>query len=401
METDNHRLTLLIIMPLLFILALVPVRYIAAQDDVNVIDIDPAAPSVPQKVAVIPCKDFIDDGLFQSIKRRTRTALDAGATYLIYEIGTYGGGVKPADDISKYLILEVGKTPGVKTVAYVTTEAISAGSMISVACNDIIMLENTTIGDCAPINMGGSLEGVEREKTESFIRAIFSRSAEANNYPEPLLHAMVTQAIEVYRVKNLATGAFEFFETVDLPKDAALYDLENKELVVKDTELLTLTSKKAQEYGVSRATVQNLDEAITFLQERDNVTFQGQPMVLGLLWSEQMVRMLNHPAVASILVTLLLLGVYVELKAPGLGLPGLLAVICAVILIGSKYLHGMANWAEVAILLIGFALLALEIFVIPGFGVAGITGMICIFAGLFGMLIKNAPDQIPWPQTNV
>ena len=91
--------------------------------------------------------------------------------------------------------------------------------MISVSCKDIIMLSNTTIGDCAPITMGGKLEGVEREKTESYIRAIFSRAAEANGYPEALLKAMVTQQLEIFRVKNLKSDKYEFFETEDLPKD--------------------------------------------------------------------------------------------------------------------------------------------------------------------------------------
>ena len=107
---------------------------------------------------IIPCKGLIDDGLYKSIRRRTSEAIEMGADYLIYEIQTYGGVLKSGDDISKYFILEVGKK--YRTVAYITTEAISAGAMISVACRDIVMLENTTIGDCAPIVMGGTLEGV-------------------------------------------------------------------------------------------------------------------------------------------------------------------------------------------------------------------------------------------------
>lgn len=102
------------------------------------------------KVYVIPCKDMIDEGLYESIKRRTQIALDDGAKYLIYEIGTYGGLLKSADEIAKYFILDVGKKA--RTVAYVTSEAISAGALISVSCQDIVMLENTTIGDCAPDN---------------------------------------------------------------------------------------------------------------------------------------------------------------------------------------------------------------------------------------------------------
>jgi len=89
-----------------------------------------------------------------------------------------------------------------------------------------------------------------------------------------------------------------------------------------------------------------------------------------------------------------------EMSSPGLGLPGLVAVIAVVIIIGSKYIAGMANWVEIAIFTLGLLLLALEIFVIPGFGVAGASGIICIVIGLFGMLIRNAPDQIPWPTTD-
>ena len=361
---------------------------------------DTNQPSV--KAAVIVCKDMIDDGLFKSIKRRTRIALDGGADYLIFEIGTYGGLLQSADDIAKYLILDIPQiSDKAHTVAYITTEAISAGAMISVSCRDIIMRENTTIGDCAPIVMGGKLEGVEREKTESFTRAAFTRAAEANGYPVALLKAMVTMQTEVYRLKNLQTGELEFFESERLPKDPNLYDLENKELIVKDDELLTLTASKALEYGIARATVQDLTGALNFLAERDGVSFAGEPMLLETTWSEEMVRWLSSPAVMAVLVMLALLGVYVEFNTPGLGLPGLVAVICFTIIIGSKYLVGMANWVEVALFITGIILLLVEFLILPGFGIAGITGIAFIFAGLFGMLVKNPPNKLPWPESSV
>jgi len=351
------------------------------------------------KAAVIICKGMIDDGLFKSIKRRTQIALDEGVEYLVYEIQTYGGLVNAADNICKYLILEVGKKA--HTAAYITTEAISAGAMISVSCQDIIMLENTTIGDCAPIVLVPSqkLEGVDREKTESFIRGAFDRAAKANGYPRALLRAMVTMQIEVYRVKNIKTGEYEFFESVRLPKDPnEIYDLDNKELVVESDKLLTLIASDALEYGVARAVVKDRAEALEFLAKRDGVTFVGEPMVLETLWSEEMVRWLNSPAVMAVLVMLALLGVYIEFNTPGVGLPGLAAVICFTIIIGSKYLVGLANWVEVALFVLGILLLLIEFLVLPGFGIAGFSGIICIFAGLFGMLIKNPPDKLPWPQ---
>ena len=360
---------------------------------------DPNVVSPQSKAAVISCKGLIDDGLFKSIQRRTNEALAEGVEYLIYEIGTYGGLLQSADDISKYFILDVGKRA--KTVAYITTEAISAGAMISVSCQDIVMLENTTIGDCAPITMGGKLEGVEREKAESFTRAAFDRAAEANKYPQALLRAMVTMQLEVYRVKNLETGEYEFFETERLINDPNLYDIANKELIVKDDEILTLTASKAAEYGIARQVVTGMDGVLEFLESRDGVQFSGEPKVLKTNWSEKMVRWVNSPAVMGILVLLAMLGVYTELNTPGLGLPGLVAVICFAIIIGSKHLIGLANWVEVAVFIVGIILLMVEFFVIPGFGITGAAGIVCILAGLFGMLVKNPPDELPWPKTTI
>jgi len=350
------------------------------------------------KAAVIVCKDMIDNGLYKSIQRRTQKALDEGVEYLIYEIQTYGGLVSAADEISKYF-LKAGREA--HTVAYITTEAISAGAMISVHCQDIIMLENSTIGDCAPVVLVPSqkLEGVEREKTESFIRGIFDRAANANSYPRALLRAMVTMQIEVYRVKNIQTGEDEFFESIELSNmDPNIYDLNNKQIVVESDKLLTLIAPDALEYGIARAVVKDLEGALEFLEKRDGVTFTGEPMVLETNWSEEMVRWINSPAVMAVLVMLALLGVYIEFNTPGVGLPGLVAVICFTVIIGSKYLIGLANWVEVAIFVLGIFLLLIEFLILPGFGIAGFAGIICIFAGLFGMLIKNPPDKAPWPQ---
>ncbi len=360
---------------------------------------EPPTDSPTVKAAVIICKGMIDDGLFESIKRRTQIARGEGAEYLIYEIQTYGGLVDAADNICKYLILEVGKEA--HTVAYITTEAISAGAMISVSCRDIIMLENTTIGDCAPMILVPSqkLEGVEREKAESFIRGLFDRAAKVNGYPRALLRAMVTMQIEVYRVKNIKTGEYEFFESVRLPDDPNEYDLDNKEIIVEGDKLLTLIASDALEYDIARAVVKGRAGALDFLAKRDGVTFAGEPMVLETLWSEEMVRWLNSPAVMAVLVMLALLGVYIEFNTPGVGLPGLVAVICFAVIIGSKYLIGLANWVEVALFVVGVLLLMVEIFVLPGFGIAGFSGITCILAGLFGMLIKNPPDKLPWPGT--
>ena len=349
------------------------------------------------KAAIITCKGDIDYGLFISLKRRTKLAIADGATYLIYEVATYGGLLKSADDISKFFILDIPHFyPNAHTVAYVEREAISAGALISVSCQDIIMHKNTTIGDCAPISPGTTLEGVEREKIESPTRGFFERAANANHYPVALLRAMVSIQIEVYRIKNLKTGEYEFFEGTHLP-DPNNYDIAHKELIDDSDSILTLTADKAYKYGIARAVVSDVNEAIDFLAKRDNVKFTGQPIMLDTTWSEELARWLNSTAVMAILVGLALLGVYIELTTPGLGLPGLVAVICFVLIIGSKYISGLANWLEVVMFVLGVILLLIEIFIIPGFGITGIAGIILIIIGIFGMLIKNAPNEVPWP----
>ncbi len=381
-----------------FLLSLVFVVLLFCTDGGVLAQADITAEQVPQfkNAAVIPCKGMIDDGLFSSIKRRSETALEAGADYLIYEISTYGGLVKSADDISKYFILDIGHRA--HTVAYVTTEAISAGAMISVSCKDIIMLQSTTIGDCAPIKMGDKLEETEREKAESFIRATFSRAAETNGYPAALLKAMVSRHVQVYKVKNQKTGEWSFYESEKLPKNTKIFDLENKELIISDKEILTLNAAEAKEYGIAREVVSNRDEALDFLAARDGIKFNRPVITYQTNWSEELVRLLNHPSFTGILFMLGLLGIYIELKTPGLGLPGLVAVICFAILFGSRFLVGLATWWEIAIFIIGVILLLIEIFVIPGFGIAGITGLVCIFIGLFAILVPNRPDELPWPK---
>lgn len=348
--------------------------------------------------AVLTCYGMIDEGLYESIVRRSNEAIAMGADFVILDVQTYGGRVDFADEISKYLIHTLAQK--VHTAAYVSTEAISAGAMISVSCQNIIMRKNTTIGCSAPIIMGDSEMGAaEREKSESFVRSTFSRAAQANGYPEAILRAMVSQELEIWQLKNLKTGQFEYFEKDYLPADPNAYDLAGKRLIDPAGELLTLTDQKALEYGVANAVVDDLDGALEYLSKRYEVPISEDAIAMETMWSEEMVRFLNSPVISGLLVMGILLGVYVELHTPGLGLPGLLALICLIVLVGSRYLSGLANWIEVAVLVIGIILLLLELLVIPGFGIPGFTGIICILGGLFALMVKNAPDELPWPQT--
>ncbi len=355
----------------------------------------------PPKAVVIICADMVDLGMYESIKRRTEIAIANDATYLIYQIDTDGGLVDSARSIWDYLMHNVAQR-GVRTVAYINNRAFSAGALISVACQDIIMKEAAQIGDCAPIMLGGTLEGVEREKMESPLREYFDTAANINGYPAALCRAMVTDKLVIYQVKNNQTGKFEYFEDINLPKDKEKYDLDNKRIVVKEGELFTVRATDAFEYGLSRTVVKGpedhaFEEALQFLENRDGVKFPRPVESINTNWSEELVRWLTHPVTAGILLMVAMIAIYIELNSPGLGLPGAVAVIAFTILFGSKFLVGMANWWEIAIFVIGLGLLAAEIFVIPGFGVAGISGVALIIFAFAAMMVQNSPDQSPIP----
>ncbi len=99
-------------------------------------------------------------------------------------------------------------------------------------------------------------------------------------------------------------------------------------------------------------------------------------------WSEGLVRFLTHPILAGLLLSIGGLALLLELRTPGLGIPGLIGVICLALYFGSHYLVSMAGNVELLLFLGGLLLIVLEIFVIPGFGVTGIAGIVMLVAGL-------------------
>ena len=362
---------------------------------------DPAA-GKPPKAVIITIADMVDPGLVDSLIRRTEFAIDQGATIIIYEMDTFGGRVDSAIEIYDYFLKDVGRRA--RTIAYIPTKAISAGAMISVACHDIIMKRNTQIGDCAPIQMGGSIENTEREKIETILRTYFRDAARENDYPEALCQAMVSATLEVWRVKNLEDDTYGYFFTSELNHKEYPWDLQNKVLVCEEDKLLTLTHQEAVNYGIARTVVegtheQALEQTISFLEKRYEIDIPRPVARMETNWSEELVRWLTSPVVAGILLMIAMLAIYVELNSPGLGLPGAVAVTALVILFGSKFLIGMANWWEIAVFFIGLGLLILEIFVIPGFGIAGIAGVLLIFFSLVAMMVSNPPGDLPIPST--
>ena len=374
-------------------------------------------PTLPEKVArayVIPIRAGITPAMYDVVKRKVLLCKGAGAQMVIFDMDTLGGG---SDSMGKIADLITDDLEDVFTVAYVNPQAISAGAIISLACDEIVMAPSAKIGDAMPILMspqGGLVEMSKevRAKIESYARAAVRLLAERNGYNTALCEAMITVSIEIWLIRNRDTGELKMVEprdwrtrVSDLPgqkanprepgQDKPQKQWQYVESIDQDDTLVTLTTREASFVGISAHTFESMDE----LKAHYNIT--GKPKVLEDSAVEGVVRFLTSPQVAFLLMFVGMISIYTEMHSPGFGVAGIIAIICFAILFGSRYLTGLAvNW-EIALFVVGLILLAVEIFVIPGFGVAGVTGILCCVVSLLAIFIANAPDKLPLPKTEL
>ncbi len=338
------------------------------------------------KIAVIPIRGDVDYGLQKSLERRVMEALESKNEVLIFEMDTWGGGLDPAVEIGDLIDNIKIETDGkVKTVAYVHKKAISAGALISLACQEIVMRRGTTIGDCQPIMISPQTRTIEPapEKIETTVRTMMRKYAQSNGYPEVLCEAMVDVDLEVDKV-TFPDGTVRYLTPRDL--DQLSEDDKKgieKKLVVAAGKLLTMHDKEAHEYDLSRGSFDSREEAIGFYSASGAEVTRYETN-----WSEELVRFLNSMVVASLLMTVGIIALYMAFKMPGFGAAEIVAMSCFVVLFLSKYLVGLAGMVEVVIFVVGIALLAVELFLIPGFGVVGIAGILCVLASLVLSLQK-------------
>src|SRR3989338_8259851 len=283
----------------------------------------PEKPTPGGKAFIIPLRDMIDGGLSSSLERRVETAIKESSVgveniqpLLIFEIDTYGGRLEPAFEISEY----ISKIDKARTVAYIPSKAISAGSLITLSCNEIVMGPQAELGDCEPIipAMEGGYQ-TAGENIQTLLRTKFRKFADKNGYPPLLAEAMVTKEMEVYQIftEEAPQGRF-------------------------------ITSKELKDMSQ---------------QESDKIKSK---------------RLLVE---AGILLSVGLIALWLELKAPGFGLPGIVGISCLATVFLSKYMVGLAEAPEMLLFMLGVMLLAVEIFLLPGFGIAGITGILLMLMG--------------------
>jgi membrane-bound serine protease (ClpP class) len=284
----------------------------------------------------------VDLGMAPLVKRAVKEAKDSGAEAIFVEINTLGGRVDAA-----LLIRDALLEAGVPTTTYVNKRAISAGALICLATDAIDMAPGSTVGAATPVMEtpeGGITDA--GEKMTSYLRKEFSATAEAKGRRTDLAEAMVDR---------------------DRGVDG----------VVDKGKLLTLTTEEAVKLGLAARSSESLEAALAA------AGLEGKRRIdVAMNWAETVARGLTHPVVAGLLLTLAFVGLTVEIKAPGWGLPGTVGLLALVIFFAGHQVVLLAGWEDLALILLGLVLLALEVFVVPGFGVVGILGIVSLVAGL-------------------
>lgn len=329
---------------------------------------EPAATG--KRVFVLPIEGPIDKGMLYVFRRAFREAENTSPAAIVIELNTPGGAIRDTQEIISWIRSQQKRCP---VYAFVNPEAISAGAMISLSTKAIYMAPTSSIGDAMPILMtpGGGIQELDddhKEKMRSYIRGMVRGLAQENGYSEDLAEAMVDPDKE-----------FTIGDTVVCPKG----------------KLLTLTSKEAIRVIPPRTTpllataiVEDLPELLekVGLANAQVVRFEEEK-------ADRLARWIT--LFGPILFSLGMIGIFIEMRTPGFGLPGIAGGICLGIYFFGHYVAGLAGWEDMALIMVGLVLLALEIFVIPGFGIAGISGIACIVIGAFMALIPHLPTAIP------
>lgn len=299
------------------------------------------------KVFLITIDEEIDIGLVPYVTRVIHEAEISNASAIIVKINTFGGRVDAATQIKDALLQSK-----IKTIAFINNRAISAGSLIALSCNKIIMAPGGSIGAATVVDQMGEKQS---EKYQSYMRSEMRSTAEKNG-----------------RRTDIAQGMVD--ERIIIPG------------LVDSTQLVTLTTEEALKYGIADV------ESSEIVDGLKNLGLENVELVSKETnWAENVVKFLNNSLVSSILIMIGIFGLIAEVKTPGWGVPGTAGVIALILFFGSSYILQLASTIDIILFLIGIILLAAEIFVIPGFGVAGIGGILLIIISLFLSLTPSGP----------
>lgn len=298
------------------------------------------------KVYVVDLKSEVNVSTARHIKNGIEAAEQDNAKLIIIHMNTYGGEVVAADSIRTALL-----NTKIPTAVFVDKNAASAGALISIACDKIYMASGANIGAATVVN-GNNGEAMP-DKYQSYMRSTMRSTAEENGRDPKIAEKMVDQNLSLPGISEKGT-------------------------------VITFTVSEAIEHGYCDAKVSSVEEVIKLMKVKNPEIVHYEDDM-----TETFIQFLMLPAVSSILVIMIFGGLFFELKSPGLGFPGLVALVGAALFFAPHYLHGLVGAWEILGFGLALILIAMEIFVVPGFGVTGISGIILLVLSLTMSFLHN------------
>jgi membrane-bound serine protease (ClpP class) len=348
---------------------------------------DEAPPREFKKPVLIRVEGTIDSWLEHYVLRKLDKAKQVGCDLLVLEIDSPGGGLQETLNLCE----QITGLSGVHTVAYIPSQALSGAAILSLACDDIVMGEHAQIGDCGPIFMDEDFMFRHApEKIRSHLISQVRVLSEKKKHPPALAEAMVDLNVKVERLK-LPDGSEQLLtdrELANRPEAAGWVKLETLP-ESGGGRFFEVTGRRAVDLRLASATVEKRDDLF------QRYGLEGKPLVLESDVVDTTAYILNMWLVTGLLLIIGLVGIAYELSAPGVGIGALTAFLCFALFFWSRFLGGTAGWLEVVLFASGIAFLAMEVFVIPGFGITGITGLALMIAG-----IVLASQDFTLPTTN-
>jgi membrane-bound serine protease (ClpP class) len=326
------------------------------------------------------------DGALDTVKkgylvRRIEQARQERVNLVFFELNSEGGLDSAADAIADM----IAGIKDMKTVAYINERAMGVSSLVPLACHEIVFKSKAEMGDVRQLLTGrnGRVVGL----SDAQIQALSKRAAhlaEQKGHPAAIARAMVDPESEVVEVTDSKTGAVSFVLQSQVQAEPGRY--LNPRVRKSPGEVLTVTAEDAASYGLGR--VVNDTEEFKALYG-----LRGKPIrVDGPTWVDSLVTILTDPFVSWILLFVGLFMLVLELKLPGIGLPAITSALAFLLFFWSHYLSGTADQLEIILFLVGLVCLALELFVFPGFGVFGMSGVLLILTS-----IVMASHTFVWP----
>lgn len=325
------------------------------------------------------------------VARQLERAKAAGADLVVLEIDSPGGQL----NASLQIAITMRDLGWARTVAFVPREALSGAAIAALGCDEIVMHPQAKLGDAGPIymNEAGMFEHAP-EKIRSHLARHLRDLAQSKGRPPAVAEAMVDKDLDVFRVRNRETGAVTYRSESEMASDPQAEQWERLEAVQEahGTNFLEVNGERAVELKLASAVA--ADHAAL----RDHVRLPRDWIVLQPTFTDTAVYVLNRPLITGLLIVIGLVALYVELSAPGIGAGGIVALLCFVLFFWSRFLGGTSGWLEVFLFLLGGGCIAIEIFVLPGFGVTGFLGLILIASSLLmasqSFVIPRSSEEI-------